>query len=417
MSTALNINAFARRGACPTLDLPMATGDGLLARLRFEGPCVSPSQLADVARLARLHGNGLVEVTARGNLQARGLTPVSAPRFADAVWNIVPIATGLVVDMSPIAGEDPQEQADPRPLVRAIRDGASEFEGRLGPKVCVVVDGGGLISLAGLKADMRLLAVGDGAWAVTVGKGLPEVTVAKAAVEATISAIRELAEMGIEARAVDLESGLDAPSPGLPREGGGVLSSAGQDWAPSTAGTPSASREEMGWEATRLELTRGYTVPVTLPFGAMAAHSLISLAEAAVQMGVENIRLAPEHSLLIDNAPTELIHLAEALGFITAADDPRLRISACIGSAGCASGHVPARALAARLAAYIAPDQQLHVSGCAKGCAHPRAADVTLVGRADGIGLVFNGRAGDTPSAIVDEAGLSDALAAHQEGR
>ena len=34
---------------------------------------------------ARRHGNGIMEVTARGSLQVRGLTPRSAPLFAAEV--------------------------------------------------------------------------------------------------------------------------------------------------------------------------------------------------------------------------------------------------------------------------------------------------------------------------------------------
>ena len=39
----------------------------------------------------------------------------------------------------------------------------------------------------------------------------------------------------------------------------------------------------------------------------------------------------------------------------------------------------------------------LHVSGCAKGCAHPRASDVTLVGTPNGFDLVREGSPRDVP--------------------
>ena len=51
----------------------MLTGDGLLARLRVAGGRLTPMQLGAIAALAREHGNGLLEITARGNLQVRGL--------------------------------------------------------------------------------------------------------------------------------------------------------------------------------------------------------------------------------------------------------------------------------------------------------------------------------------------------------
>jgi len=39
----------------------------------------------------------------------------------------------------------------------------------------------------------------------------------------------------------------------------------------------------------------------------------------------------------------------------------------------------------------------LHVSGCAKGCAHPGVAPLTLTAQADGFDLVRRGRAGGLP--------------------
>jgi precorrin-3B synthase len=78
--------------------------------------------------------------------------------------------------------------------------------------------------------------------------------------------------------------------------------------------------------------------------------------------------------------------------------DPRLRTAACIGAPGCGAATVPAPADAATLSACLPPGRFLHVSGCGKGCAHPGAADVTLVGRDGGYDLVRNGSAGDAPA-------------------
>jgi precorrin-3B synthase len=376
--------AGARRGACPTLRTPMQTGDGLLARIRVAGACLSPEHLADIANLAAEHGNGLVEITARGNLQVRGLSGASAAPFADAVTILFPIETGLVIDMSPLAGLDPQERADPKPLAAAIRDGAATWADRLGPKVSVVIDSGGQVPLDALKADIRLVARSDQLWAVTLGGGKPQQVDAAGAVATALALLGALAAMGPDARATDLFPGTSAPA-----------------------------EKRLTWPA-RVSLIDGHASPITLPFGAARSTDLIALCEVAAVAGLDTMRLAPDHTLLIDNAPETLIEAAATLGFITRPDDPRRRVSACIGNRGCASGHIPAREIAARLAVHVLPDRHLHVSGCAKGCAHPRRAEVTLVGRPDGIGLVINGRAGDTPELILDEAELADALVLHQ---
>lgn len=77
--TALHI-----RGDCPRLAEPMQTGDGLLARLVTAGP-IPIDAFAAFCAAAQKHGNGILEISARGNLQVRGLTPDSAPLFASAV--------------------------------------------------------------------------------------------------------------------------------------------------------------------------------------------------------------------------------------------------------------------------------------------------------------------------------------------
>ena len=385
MSMALPI-AASRRGACPSLDAPMQTGDGLLARIRVSDGRVDPSQLAGIASAAAKHGNGLVEVTARGNLQVRGLTPVTTPSFATAIRDLVSIETGLVVETPPLAGDDPKEIADPRAFAAAIRAGAASLAHRLGPKVTVIVDGHGQLGLDALKADIRLVARDATHWSVTLGNAKPQLLDAEAAHQTTIAVLSALAALGPEARASDLFAA--APDP-----------------------QPNHSRPERAANGT-ITLRRGHTTTVALPFGQMEAAALTALATAATDAGVTTIRLAPHHTLLLDNAPEALIAHAATLGFITDPADPRRRISACIGSAGCASGHLPARVLATELSARLPdPVAHLHVSGCAKGCAHPRRAALTLVGRADGYGLVISGRAGDTPAMILAHDQIESAIA------
>lgn len=373
----------------------MQTGDGLLARIRIVGASLAPTELAALAKLADQHGNGLIEITARGNLQIRGLRSDTAPTFADAVAALLPIETGLAIDISPIAGDDPEEIVDPRPLADAIGKGAAGLAGRLGPKVSVVIDGGGQISLNQLKADIRLRAQPGNSWAVTLGGGKPQHMDDEGAVATALAVLGALAAIGPEARATDL------------------FPVGEQVWG---AESSAASRVLVHWRS-RLELMKGHSRAIALPFGASRSAEIIALCAAAMASKVTRIRLAPEHILLLDNAPDTLIAQAAELGFITKADDPRNRISACIGSNGCASGHIAARDLAVQLAPRLPVGQTMHVSGCLKGCAYPRAADVTLVGQADGIGLVFGGRAGDTPSKLLDAAALGAGAVPFQGGR
>lgn len=393
MSLALAIEA-RRRGACPSLDAPMQTGDGLLARIRVAGGKLDPVRLEQLAVLCGTHGNGIIEITARGNLQVRGLSEASAPAFSSAVRDLISVETGLVVEVPPLAGDDPLEFVDPRPLAASIKAMAAVFGHRLGPKVTVIVDGNGQIGLAALKADLRFVAANPDSWLISIGSRLLGTTLRP--LDCANVVLSALASLGVEGRATDLSlSELEA-----------ALESLFEPSAPVEQ--PSSSPVE------RLVLNHGTAIGLGLPLGAIGWESIAALADGAWRFGIREFRLAPHHALLAMGADTSILEEVSQVGFITHSADPRRRISACIGSEGCASGHIAARAVAARLAANVVTGSTLHVSGCHKGCAHPARADVTLVGRPDGYGLVIDGRAGDTPRAVLRADQLEAALLAGQ---
>ena len=96
-------------------------------------------------------------------------------------------------------------------------------------------------------------------------------------------------------------------------------------------------------------------------------------------------------------------------GLITDPADPILRITACTGAPACPQALGDTRTLARRLAPHLPTGQKLHISGCAKGCAHPAAAETTLTATGQGYDLIRNGTASDipnltglTPQAILD---------------
>jgi precorrin-3B synthase len=154
----------------------------------------------------------------------------------------------------------------------------------------------------------------------------------------------------------------------------------------------------------RLDTSCGF-LAIGAAFGRLAADQIDHLAEAANNAQAE-LRVTPWRSVLIapidERRSAELLSLA-GLGLITDADDPRLAVAACPGAPACANASVTTREDADLLAplARERPASQgigLHISGCLKGCAKSEAAPVTLVGREGRYDIVFDGRAGDTPS-------------------
>lgn len=411
---------FSRRGACPALSAPMQTGDGLLVRLNPVAGGLSPQALIGLCDAAAAYGNGVVEVTARGSVQIRGLTLASAGLFAKAVDRLgIAVCTGVPVQTGVLAGLDPDEIADPTRLVDMVRTGIAKagLEARLGPKVSVVVDGGGRTALDEVAADVRLTAIGGGAapaWQVaiacTAGTARPLGMAGgdEAACKAALALLSGIAAMGREARARDLSAETSSARPsssGLPRESADV-------------GGSGSVEESSLIGITSLRSGR-VALGTALPFGHTTANALKTFAEAARALGVGDIRPAPKRTLVaicgkVAQAET-LRKQAETLGLVTAPDDPRQAISACPGAPDCASGHIPARQIAAEIAweyrSLLDGSIHLHVSGCAKGCAHPGVSALTVVGSETGTGLVFGGTARDEPVALTDNDGAGRALA------
>ena len=61
------------RGGCPGALRPMQSGDGLIVRLRPRAGAFALDDLMAVADISVRHGNGLIDLTRRANLQLRGV--------------------------------------------------------------------------------------------------------------------------------------------------------------------------------------------------------------------------------------------------------------------------------------------------------------------------------------------------------
>jgi len=382
------ISAGQRRGACPSLSAPMQTGDGLLVRLNPLDGAISPGDLGALAQAAARFGNGILEITARGSLQIRGLTEASASEFARFVDGLdLAVRDGVPVETAPLAGLDPHEIADPRPLAEAIRAGIARLglSARLGPKVSVVVDGGGRSMLDAVKADVRLTAVRDREarvlWRLALaGKATSAQFIADfAEADACATALHHLgaiAALGTTARAKDLP-GRKTDTPHLVEREAGVL--------PFGAIVPLADGR--------------FAVRVALAFGSIDAMMLERLAVSLAALGVGELRLCPERSLLLladtEASATAAQTTAHAADLITSAADPRLAVVACVGAPACASAHYATRQLAGQIVGeapeLLPANAKLHLSGCDKRCAEPSGRSITLVGHPDGCAIVANG--------------------------
>jgi len=405
-----------RRGACPGLSAPMPTGDGLLARLQPIGT-IPLAAFAAVCAATRRHGNGVIEITSRGSLQIRGLSATSAPRFAADIAALDIVAEdGVAICCNPLAGLDAAEIFDSSVLAGELRHALTQasLAPKLSGKVSVAIDGGGVLGLVHLAADIRLGAqMKSGVVAVAVGGDFatanPLGVVSRPdAAEAVTRLLDVLAKRGRDARARDI----------VATEGIAAFQHALTELLIGEA-LPRPMRRSA--EAIGLHGLRDGSLAcgVALAFGHADATALERLVEAAATCGANGLGTAPGRTLfaigMTPDTASAFAGAAGRLGFIVRADDPRRSVVACAGAPICASAHIAARKLAPVIANEIAPhcggNFTVHLSGCAKGCAHAAPAALTVVGTPDGCALVADGSARDAPFALVATDELPVAIA------
>src|SRR5262249_57682112 len=100
-------------------------------------------------------------------------------------------------------------------------------------------------------------------------------------------------------------------------------------------------------------------VGIGLAFGHSHADALAEIVRLAADHGAQAAWPVPGRALLLMSVSPRNAHnltaLAEPLGFVARAGDPRRRIVACPGAPACAAGLLPARRLPPALAPRLVP--------------------------------------------------------------
>jgi len=367
------------RGWCPSAYKPMASGDGLVVRVKPPMGELTPVQARGLAGLAEQLGNGLIDLTSRANLQIRG---VGDEGHADLIEGLGEV--GLLDDDAGVearrniitdpfcSGEDRTTQDDTvRHLTEGLRD--PEFA-RLPSKFGFVIDTGEERQLADVSGDIRIER-GDGGLIVRAD-GMVTGRPASNPEEATNLAL-DLTRWFIASRGV----GTDGRGRMAKHVASGArlpLSLSG-DAVPNRIATP----PEPG------PFQNGQLIGAA--FGQLTPNDLFLLSEAA-----SPLRITPWRMVFLPGL-TKTDGLHDQTSLVITPNDPRLRVFACTGATGCPQATVKTRTIAHHLAPHVPENATLHVSGCAKGCAHPNSATFSLVGRDGRFDLVRDGRPWDDP--------------------
>jgi precorrin-3B synthase len=350
----------------------MRSGDGLVVRLRPRGGRLSATQAVGIAELAMRCGNGRIDLTSRANLQIRGVREENHEALVIGLDRL-----GLVDDnqameaqrniiVAPFWSEGDDTHALAAELERTLTARALGLPEKFG----FAIDCGARRVLTQAPADVRIERGADGGLIVRADGARQGCAVTGTdAIETALS----LAEWFVASGGVRDGRGRMAAYVAHGAKPPDTLTGHGE---PAATVSPEPGIHPNG-------------ALVALAFGQMQSETLGFLAGLG-----PGLRLTPWRMILIEG----LREMPRHDGLVTRADDPLLRVVACTGAPDCPEARAETRGLAALLAPQLGRDTRLHVSGCAKGCAHPKASDLTLVGTSQGFDLVRNGSPRDVPA-------------------
>lgn len=365
---------FEIKGWCPGALRPMASGDGLVVRVRPRAGTLTSAEALAIATGARLYGNGLIDLTSRANLQIRGVSEkthrplIEHLSLAGLIDDDVESECRRNIIVTPFGTGDCRTQTiSIASSLEAALAGAPSLPGKFG----FAVDTGNRRVLADTSADIRIERDVSGEIIVR----------ADGAPAGCRVAADEAADMALQLVHWFVESG------GV-NCGRGRMAEHLAQGAQLTAQLTGTAKPAPAQLPSRPGATSS-GVLVGAEFGQFQAEMIEALAACCSEL-----RVTPWRMLLLagtSKAP-------DINGLITAPDDPRVRVTACTGAPGCPQARAPVRDLARRLAPFVPAHSHLHVTGCAKGCAMPRAAPFTLLATPQGFSQILNGSARAEPA-------------------
>jgi precorrin-3B synthase len=355
--------------ACPGALQVHQAADGALARIRLPGGMITAAQLATLAGVSSRFGSGTLELTARGNVQLRGLTDVAMVGDAIAAAGLLPSPTHERVRnivASPLSGRA-GGNVDVRERVGEL-DAAICAEPRLaelGGRFWFSLDDG-RADVSGLGADAGVHWLDDGCALLLSGRD----TGVRLAVSEVAHTLVDVAVRFLEIRGkawrVD-----ELANPGDLTPGAQL----------GTKPFQPVTRAPVGWITQNDgKITLGAAVPLGVLPARVAEY--LSAIEAPLV-------ITPWRSVLVcDLAETVAdvsLRVLAPLGLVFDKNSPWLTVSACTGSPGCAHSAADVRADAAR-ALHADSVVHRHFVGCERACGSPPAGEL-LVATGDGYRL------------------------------
>lgn len=393
--------------------------NAFMCRLRLPNGILSHWQLAALADLAEAHGGGYAHITTRAGLQLREIAAEHVEPLLEALQLLGLCTKGSGADNirnvtgSPLAGIDPHELIDTRPLARAwhfhILNDRSLYG--LPRKFNVAFDGGGSIPVLEETNDIGFQAVAMRA------SGMREREVWMKVLIGGITGHRQLArDAGLLCRPkectrvaeaivrVFIEQGdrcdrnkarlkylidrwgFDKFIAAVEERLGRPLARAEAD---ATESRPPAQRlAHLGAHAQKQDGLNW--IGAATPVGKLTAEQMRGLAAIARDCGDGDVRLTVWQNVILSGVPGAQIATAQArldaLGLSTKPSNLRAGLVACTGNTGCKFAATDTKMHALMIADHVEArlildvPVNVHVTGCHHSCAQHFIGDIGLLG-------------------------------------
>ncbi|WP_226600149.1 cobalamin biosynthesis protein CobG [Streptomyces violascens] len=368
-----------RDDACPGALRLHTADDGRLARLRLPGGILTNRQVDALAAAAERYGDGHLGITSRGNAELRGIGDTCGTGLAELLRHTALLPSERHerirnIVASPLAGLDGRGHGTLHPWLRELdallcaQDWTPALSGRF---LFALDDGRG--DVAGLGADVTLLAQAEGRAVVRVGASTVGVAAAdapRAALEAARAFLATAAAAGTGAwRVRELPPGHEVAlartlaDAGIPAEPAPVPDAHATAPAPGTAAAPDGT----------------YAVIVAPVLGRVTSTQLRALAGPGGE-----VRITPWRGFVLpgfdERAAREKLRRLHDAGFTTTPDAPWAGVGACTGRPGCAKALADVRRDALPGPGVL----PVYWSGCERRCGHPHGDWVDVTATPDG---------------------------------
>ena len=422
-----------------------------MMRARIPGCALSAHQLRGFAQMSRDWGNGVVDITTRGNLQIREILPANTVNILNTLIDLGLTSKGSGADnvrnvtATPTTGFDKDELLDVMPYAKAMHHAILNNRDLYGMprKFNISYDSGGAISVCADTNDIAFYAVTLKEPAVDLQPGVyfrlqlcgitghkqfasdTGLLVTPSECTAVSSAIlRVFIEHGDRTNRKKARLKYLVDDWGLPKFLEEVQKKLAFPLRPVDAKlcTKQKPKTKHGHIGTYLQKDGKSYIGIVVPVGRMQNDTVEKIANIADEFGTGDIRLTAWQNLIIPHIPADKVAAAQAAitaaGLSYGATSISGGLIACTGNTGCKYAAANTKGNSVDLAKYldkkVTLDQpiNIHLTGCHHSCAQHYIGDIGMMAtpvklasgeKVEGYNIVLGGGVDDT-QAIAREA-------------